>query len=56
MKTKVYYKFLLWLKRATHESSKVAVVKQLFSGVCVMGATCFDESFLFSVTTGRHCF
>ena len=30
--------------------------KPLFSGVYIIGATCFDELFLFYVITGRHCF
>ena len=42
--------FTLSEKKATHKSSKIAAAKKAF----LIGATCFDESFLFSVITGRH--
>ena len=42
--------FTLSEKKATHKSSKIAAAKKAF----LIGATCFDESFLFPVITGRH--
>ena len=40
----------------THKPTKVVTAKNLFSSGSVIVTTCFDEKFLFHVTTGRHCF
>ena len=55
--TKVYYSFsyFVW-KETTHKSLKVAAAKTLLSRVCFIGATCFDESYLFYMITERHYF
>ena len=48
---------LLCLKRNNSRIFKSSSCKQTFSPACnVIGATCFDECFLLSVITGRHCF
>ena len=43
-------------KETTHKPSNVTAAKTLLSSVYVIGTTCFDECFLFYVTTGRHYF
>ena len=48
--------FSLCLKRNNPQTLKVAAAKTLFSSVYVIGTTCYDECFLFSLITGRHCF
>ena len=57
MQTKVYTSFFTMSeKERTHEPSKVAAAKNLFSSVYVIDAACFDECFLFHVKTRNHCF
>ena len=55
--TKVYHAlcYFAW-KETIHKPLKVAPAKILFSSVCLIGTTCFDECFLFYVTTGSHYF
>ena len=43
-------------KETTHKPLKAAVPKTLFSSVCVIGKSCFDECFLVHVIVGRHYF
>ena len=55
--TKVYHSFsyFVW-KETTHKPLKRAAAKNPFTSGYVIGATCFDECFLFYVITGRHYF
>ena len=55
VQTKVYYKlcYSVW-KETSHKPLKVA--KKSFQSVYIIDTTCFDECFLFYVTTGRHYF
>ena len=57
VKTKVYYKlcYSVW-KETSHQPWKVAAAKKSFQSVYIIDTTCFDECFLFHVTTGRHYF
>ena len=52
---KIYHTFsyFVW-KETTYKPLQVPAAKTLFSSVYVIGATCFDERFLFYVITGRH--
>ena len=41
-------------KETSHKPLKVATAKKSFPSVYIIDATCFDESILFPVRTGRH--
>ena len=47
--------FYFVCKETTHKPLEVATAKH-FAPVCVIGTTCFEECFLFYVTTGRYYF
>ena len=49
------FSYFVW-KETTHKPLKVAAANSLFSSVYVIGTTCFDECFSFSVITKRHYF
>ena len=49
------FSYFVW-KETTHKPLKVAAANILFSSVYVIGTTCFDECFSFSVITKRHYF
>ena len=51
--TLFFYSILI---ETTHKPSKVAASKVFFSSVYVIDATCFHESFLFQLITGRYYF
>ena len=51
--TKVQVFYFVW-KETTHKSLKLAAWKSLFSGVYIIGKTCFDKYFLFDVIAGRN--
>ena len=57
IQTKAYYKlsYSVW-KGTPHKPLEVAAAKSPFPSVCTIDTTCFDECFLFHVTTGRHYF
>ena len=55
--TKVCHTFSYFIcKETTHKPLKVAAAKSHFSGVYIIGTTCFDECFSFYVITKRHYF
>ena len=54
---KVYHALFCFVGEETTDNPlKVAPAKTLFSVMCVIGTTSFDEYFLLYVITGRHYF
>ena len=49
------FSYFVW-KETTHKTLKVVAANSLFSSVYVIGTTCFDECFSFSVITKKHYF
>ena len=51
-----FFKNQISEEKKTHKPVKMAAAKTFLFSVYVIGATCFDEYFLFYVITGRHYF
>ena len=56
MQTKVYMSFFTMSEKKNSQTFKIAAAKSFFSNVYVIDTTCFDECFLFHVSTRSYYF